>query len=257
MRHFVLTRAVYGPLWSLAANQRRLDLLEGITARSLTAQTRQDFTWVVCLGREDPLREQREAVIRATGLRVKIIDIDTSPITGRAPWDRRTPRADTDARERVAFAAYRADWRTALGIPSMHGTLMTRIDDDDAFSPTAFERLHHAAKQPEHARRAALIFPVGIRVWNGCYSIARHPTNAWQTLRTRPGDRLTVYDYGHVKVAQHATVRFVDEQIGWLWVRHTDTLSGWRKATVPLSTDVRAMFPIDWALLEPARAAAA
>jgi hypothetical protein len=63
---------------------------------------------------------------------------------------------------------------------------------------------------------------------------------------------MTVYDYGHRKVAKVAPVVMVDQAWGWLWVRHRDTISGWKRATEPVTDYVRGMFPIDWPTLEAA-----
>ena len=65
MRHFVLTRSVYGPEWSDEANARRLTITAAVTARLMAAQTTRDWTWVVALHPDDPLLELRREVFRA------------------------------------------------------------------------------------------------------------------------------------------------------------------------------------------------
>lgn len=250
MRHYVLTRSAYGPLWSPEENRRRLDLMIGITARSLAAQTAQDFTWIVVVGQEDPLREERTELVNSIGRGSRVIKFATENADRRAPWDNRTPNPRTDLRERVAYEAYRAGWAQAMGLPSWELTLMTRIDDDDAFAPDALERMRFAAKTMGGARRCAFLLPVGIRTWRGRYSVVRHETNAMGSLRTHGGDRTTIYDFGHMKVRQHAQVNLLGDAPGWLWVRHQNTLSGHKQAALALTSSIRSLFPIDWGLLE-------
>lgn len=250
MRHYVLTRAAYGPLWTPEENRRRLELMSRVTARSLAAQTVQDFTWIVAVGQDDPLREEREALVGAIGQGSRVIRFDTENADRRAPWDKRAPNPRTDSRERVAYEAYRAGWAKAIGLPTWSLTLQTRIDDDDAFAPDALERMRYAAKTMGGARRSAFILPVGVRVWQGRYSVVRHNTNAMASLRTHGGDALTIYDFGHMKVKEHAQVNLLGEAPGWLWVRHQDTLSGHKQASLALTDSIRRMFPIDWSVLE-------
>jgi hypothetical protein len=73
------------------------------------------------------------------------------------------------------------------------------------------------------------------------------------TLVTPPGDRLTVYDYGHRDVRRVAAVRKIDSRPAWLWSRHPDTISGWRFAHRALTPEVRALFDIDWTIFGEAR----
>lgn len=242
MRHFLLTRSVYGPTWSLDANRRRLSLLEGVTARSVAGQEG-PWTWIVLTGVDDPLRRDREEVIRSACPGAIIL-----PFAGPADI-----RAIDKAG--IAFEGYRAPWAEAIGDRDDR-VLMTRLDDDDAFAPDAFARLHRAAAAAP-PRRIAFIFPEGIRVWKGRFDRVRHESNAMATLMTPPGDHLTVYGYGHTKVRDVATVRFIDDRPGWLWVRHGDTISAWKRASHPLTPRIKANFPVNWSAIERAWAAEA
>ena len=96
------------------------------------------------------------------------------------------------------------------------------------------------------------MIPSGIRVWRGRWSDVRHLRNAMHTLVTPPGDGTCVYDYGHAKCHTAAPVVMVDQEWGWIWVRHRDTISGWKRADAPITRTVRAAFPIDWASLNRA-----
>lgn len=226
MRHLLLTRAAYGPAWSSEANARRLAMSAGVTIRSIAAQRERRFDWIVLLHRRDELLERRRAAFAAAGARFLYLDLDGSP-------------AD------VAYHAYGASWRDAVG-PRDEAVAMTRLDDDDALAPWAMGAIRHAAERA--TRRTIVMLPVGIRVWRGRYTLVQHRSNAMQTLVTPPGDTATVYDYGHRRARQFATVKMTDPNVAWLWSRHDDTISGWRVADRPLTDDIRAMFPVDWSL---------
>lgn len=237
----MLTRSAYGPAWDIDANRRRLQLLRGITAATLRAQTT-PFTWIVLVDRDDPLIDERRAIVEAVGGRV----LEWTPETPeQAPWD---SARSTNLVQKIAATAYRAPWAEAIGERSQT-TLITRIDDDDGFAPDAFARIRRKAERANIANRVAWIMPNGIRVWKGHEIAVRHTTNAMSTLQTPPGDTATVYDYGHRLVARFCPVRFVDVAPGWLWVRHRDTISGHRNAALPISRRTRALFPIDWSLV--------
>jgi hypothetical protein len=140
-----------------------------------------------------------------------------------------------------------------MAVPDDEPVLMTRLDDDDGLAPDAIERIQRAAEGL--TERTILMLPEGYRVSDGKQQAVRHPTNAMQTLFTPPGDRLSVYDYGHHECGNIAPVVMVDDRPGWLWVRHRDTISQDRTASEPISDAVRKLFPIDWAALERAWAA--
>lgn len=226
MRHFICIRSAYGPAWSLEANRRRLALTEGVTLRSLRSQTERSFTLVVLLHAADPLRQERMRAFAQFPATFLWTDDD------RAPAD-------------VAFGAYRADWAAAIG-PRDEAVVMTRLDDDDAFAPWAMALVSEEARKVR--ARTALVFPLGIRVWQGGYSLVRHVSNAMHTLVTPPGEGMTVYDYGHRKVRKIAPVRLIGRRPAWLWARHPDTISGWRISSMALDDYARRQFDVDWRL---------
>ena len=229
----MLTRSAYGPVWSRAANQRRLKLLAGIAARSLAAQTTHDWTWIVALDPADELRVERERALVTAGVPVVMLD---------------APQGDDP--ERAALAAYRAPWAQAMGLPRDEPVLMTRLDDDDGLAPDALRQVQQAATAlGADTRRVAFVFPRGIRVWRGQYSVVVHRTNAMASLRIPPGDTGTVYDYGHRRVEQAVDEVVYLNRTGWLWSRHADTLSGWKLDGRPLTPRVRHLFPVDWSLV--------
>lgn len=231
MKHVILTRSAYGPGWVLEANRRRLAMTEGVTIASLATQTSRAWEWIVLLHRQDALLAERRAAYERLGARFLFMDADDAP-------------------DRVAFDAYRAPWSEMVG--ERDGKVaMTRLDDDDGFAPWAMERVERAAERVR--QRTALMFPLGVRVWDGRYTLVRHTSNAMHTLVTPAGDPATVYDYGHRKVRKFAPVMVVDNRPAWLWSRHADTISGWRLADRPITADIRAMFRIDWSLFGQAR----
>lgn len=243
MRHFVLTRSAYGPDWSLEANRRRLAITRAVTATLMLQQTNRDWTWVVLFDERDPLLEEREAVFRESAPAFTPILWQPTEIAA-APWDPGAHR--TNVIQRIAATAYRGPWVNALGDRD-ELTLTTRIDDDDGFSPTALARIAAAARGCD--ARTILMQPIGYRVWQGRASRVEHGTNAMHTLATPAGDRMTVYDYGHRRAEEVAPIVTVDRRPAWLWVRHQDTISGWRKADSPIDDRVRQLFPIDWATI--------
>lgn len=234
-----MTRSAYGPDWSVAANRRRLEITRGITARLMAAQTWRDWTWVVLLDERDPLLEERMAVFRDAAPRFEpVLWMPHNPTA--APWDKRG--AQTNERQKIAATAYRAPWPTG---DRSTVTVQTRLDDDDGLAPSTLASVARAVRR----RRMILMHPVGIRVWAGRYSVVTHRSNAMHTLVTPPGDKLTVYDYGHTLARRVAPVTMVDRAPAWLWVRHQDTISGWRKADRPIVPALDLMFPIDWSLV--------
>ena len=243
MRHYVLTRSAYGPEWSIAANRRRLAITRAVTARLMAEQTNRDWTWVVLVDDRDPLIEDRIAVFAAAAPRLEVIRWTPAADPQPAPWDKHA--ADTTPVQRIAAEAYRAPWDPG---PRDDVILQTRLDDDDGLAPDTLARVRARAR----GRRAVLMHPSGVRVWDGSYASVRHGRNAMHTLVTPPGDTLGVYDYGHTKVASVAPVVTVDARWAWLWVRHRDTISGWKRADRPIDDMVRRTFPIDWHTLEGA-----
>lgn len=193
------------------ANRRRVELLRGITARSLAVQGT-DWTWVVTVNPDDPMLGERMDAFRSAGAPVV-------PVHG-------------DSADAI-------DWSGPV--------LTTRIDDDDAFAPDAFQRLHRFVRKTSDT--TALIFPFGYRTFESRYDLIRHRKNAWVSLYA-PSERVHVRAVQHQRIHRHFSVREVDHRIGWLWVRHPGTNSGFRRAQRPLTDDIRAMFPIDWSLIE-------
>lgn len=226
-----MTRAAYGPAWDREANRRRLEITRGVTAASMAAQTSKDWTWLVVLHRDDPLKAERKAVFESAGVPVKFVTIATK----------------TTDRSQAAYDAYHAPWGRLLGKRDDY-LAMTRLDDDDALAPWAIARIQATVRTP--IRRTILVFPVGVRVWGGRYTIVSHQSNAMQTLVTLPGDDLHVYGYGHRDARRVGKVRAIDARFAWVWARHPDTISGWKTAEKAIPDRIRSMFPIDWALLE-------
>lgn len=231
MKHFVMTRSAYGPAWDKDANRRRLEVTIGVTVASMAAQTSKDWTWIVLLDRNDPLKAERKAAFESAGVPVKFFTIASK----------------TTDRSEAAVEGYRAPWGRQVGKRD-DIVAMTRLDDDDALAPWAIERI--AKHAPKVRRRTVLVLPVGVRSWGGRYTLVQHFSNAMQTLVTLPGDDLHVYGYLHRQARHVAKLRAIETRIGWVWTRHADTISGWRTAERPLSDGLRRSFPIDWSLLE-------
>jgi hypothetical protein len=242
-----MTRSSYGPEWDIEANHRRLAITRAVTAELLAKQTSEDWSWVVLLDERDPLWQDRVDLMRETVGSGRMVPMLWTPPDNAepAPWDKHGHA--TDRSQRVAATAYKFDgWRSSVGIRDDQ-VLMTRLDDDDGLAVDAINRVQLAARGLEE--RAALMMPVGVRVWDGRFSWVRHPTNAMHTLSTPPGDETTVYDYGHRLVERGQPVITVDQKPGWIWVRHADTISGWKKADTKITPEVRALFPLDWSAL--------
>ena len=240
MNHYVLTRSAFDPrAWSLESNRRRLEVTRTVTVPLMAAQTK-PFTWLVLVDPDDPLQDERIAVFESAGHWVRPIVWRYQGEPQAAKWDRRLAR--TRLVERIAAMSYKAPWRDYM---DARGTLLqTRLDDDDGLAPTAIERYQAASRRVR--TRTILMLPNGVRVWQHRFADVTHERNAMHTLVTQPGDTLCIYDYPHAKCHIAAPVRMVDRAWGWLWVRHEDTISGWKRADAPISPDVRQSFPIDW-----------
>jgi hypothetical protein len=236
VRHYVLTRSVYGPEWTPEENARRLALTRAVTVPLMAAQDNRNWTWIVALHPDDPLLTERRAAFQSAAPAYRELLW--------SPGERSTPQD-------VASRAYRSvPWSDAIG-PRDDVLLQTRLDDDDGLVPDAIKRFQHDTRLSV-LPAAILMLPRGIRVWDGRYSMVRHTSNAMHTLMTAPGNRLGVYDYGHTRCRRAAPVKMLGDRLGWLWVRHRDTISGWHEAHKPLCDGVRAAFPIDWQALEAA-----
>jgi hypothetical protein len=140
-----MTRSAYGPAWDKEANRRRLEVTRAVTVPSMAAQSSRDWTWIVLLDRNDPLKAERRAVYEAAGVPVRFLTI-ASKTTDRAE---------------AAVEGYRASWDRHIGKRDQV-VAMTRLDDDDALAPWAIERIAHYAARVR--RRTVLVLPVGIRV---------------------------------------------------------------------------------------------
>jgi hypothetical protein len=239
VRHVILTRSAYGSSWDLDSNRRRLSMTKAVTIPSLASQTSRAFRWIVLLHPSDPLLLERMAAYSSIGADFLF-------------------HAGTGTSAEVAASAYRAAWAEAIG-PRDEVVAMTRLDDDDAFAPWAMAKVEASAATV--TKRVALMFPLGIRVWDGGYTLVRHDSNAMQTLVTPPGDSMTVYDYLHRFVRRTLRVRVIDDRPAWLWSRHRDTISGWRMAGRALTPEIQRMFAIDWTIFgtpkRPAKATGA
>lgn len=234
VRHYVLTRSAFGPIWDRAANRRRFAITRRITARLLELQTVGDWTWVVLLDERDPLLADRLALFGDSAPAFEPIVTRTCDGSPRDPL----------RLQRSAAADYQAGWRDHIGRPD-ELRLTTRIDDDDGFALDALERVRAAAR--ELTTRTILMLPCGVRIWHGRYVEVRHERNAWATLATPPGDSMVVYDYPHTKPERSgARVVMLGDAWAWLWVRHRDSLSGYRTANLRIGPRVRSTFPIDW-----------
>jgi hypothetical protein len=246
MKHYVLTRSAYDPkAWSIEANRRRLVVTRAVTVPSMAAQ-QADFTWLILIDPEDPMRDQRIEAFRSSGKPVIPIVWRYQGEPEHARWDRRT-RARSRLVERMAAMAYRAPWRDYM--EGGRRILQTRLDDDDALAPDAMVRYQRAAASVN--RRQILMLSEGVRVYRGRYNDVTHDRNAMHTLVTLDGDPLCVYDYGHAVCHRTVPVRIVDRETGWLWVRHQDTISGWKRDHPYVISDaLRGRFPIDWPALE-------
>lgn len=249
MNHYVLTRSAFDPrAWDIDANRRRLEVTRTVTVPLMAAQTNKRWSWIVLVDPDDPFRDERIKAFDGVGVPVIPIVWRFKGEPEHARWDRRT-RARTRLVERMAASAYRAPWRDVI-LPSNDVLLQTRLDDDDGLAPDAIERYQGAARRAaagSSPARQILMLPQGVRVYRARYNEETHERNAMHTLVTFPGDTLCVYDYGHAVCHKTAPVSIIDRKWGWLWVRHQDTISGWKVNTPHLLDDrVRGAFPIDW-----------
>jgi hypothetical protein len=220
LRHYLMTRAYRGPDYPPDANARRIELCRRITVRSLASQDG-DWTWLVYVHPDDPLREERLDAFREAGRPVV-------PIVNNGE----------------AEAAI--DW---------HGpVLTTRIDDDDAFSGDAFGRLYATVRL--HTALTAYIFPVGYHVRDGRAELNRHLRNAWSSLYSPAGFREHIRLYQHQRVPGAYPVVYLDERPAWLRVSHPDNERPTsHRPSRPVTAEVRAMFDVDWDALSPRVAA--
>ena len=233
LRHIVLTRSVYPPaLWPIDANRRRLRLFAHVTARTLAFERKaySGWMWAVIVDPSDPLVQERIRIARTADPKALILHY----------------RGRVVSRSDVIEEIRKMDWPNVLSARS-DVLLTTRVDDDDGFAKGALGRIRAAAK--DLSTRAALMLPKGVRVWRGRYSRVRHETNAWCSILSPRGDDATALSFDHNKVRDVAPVKEIDQDVGWLWLRHPDTLSGHKQADAAVDESVRKLFDVDWRLL--------
>ncbi len=239
MRHYLLTRSAYGPDVPIELNRYRLDLMRGITVRSLAAQTFKDVTWLVLTDPLDPLIEEREDALWESGLPF---------ITAPAGDMERTDRRDKP------WGPWKdhIDWSDA--------TLTTRIDDDDAFAPWVLATFNHTALQwvaeRRGRRRRIFVLPRGYRVSGGKINERRDRVNQFTSLYAPHRDHCCVMDMNHT--GQHRLARMIEisAEPGWLWLRHQGARSSMSRASnlqkelmKPIPDAIRARFDVDWDLI--------
>lgn len=238
MKHYLLTRSAYGPDVPLDVNQRRLDLLQGVTVRSLAAQTERNVTWLVLIDPRDPLLDERTKVLESAGL--PLILATAGSLERSLPKDR--PKGSW---------AEHIDWSESV--------MTSRLDDDDAIAPWVLFRFHDngLARERKRGRRIVWIMTDGWRVARGKAARRHDPVAQFSSLFAPFGDHATIMDINHTSVARLGIVRQASPEPAWLWLRHADTRSvnsrsfGYQGETMrPLTKTIRATFDVDWELIE-------
>lgn len=239
MRHYILTRAAYGPETPKRVNYQRLSLTAGITAPSLRAQTTRDLTWLVLIDPADPLLKHRRAAFALSGLPVVFAPAEDMQRTGihDRPWGPWAKHIEWDG-----------------------PTLTTRLDDDDAFAPWAMQRVQEAAAKKDE--RVVWTLPSGYRVVGRLAYPLHWSLAQFVTLQAPAGDHTTIYEVNHAAFEQLGPMRSASEDPAWLWIRHRTTRSrvdvgpqtkrkGRTEGAPRLITPgLRAAFPVDWHLVE-------
>jgi len=241
VRHYILTRSAYGPATRLRDNQRRIDFLRNVTAASLRAQTTRNLVWLVLIDPADPLLAQRREAIESAGLPCIIAPAGKMERTGIhdrpwGPWAEHIEWGDT--------------------------TLTTRLDDDDAIAPFAMARVQRAAAA--QGEPVVWTLPVGYRIVGPRAFRIDWPLAQFGTLQAPPGQRRTIFDKSHQLAGELAPLRPATRDPAWLWVRHKLTrsrlnvgrqtmLNGRSEGNAKrITPELRAEFPVDWALIEGA-----
>ena len=240
MRHYLLTRAAYSPEVPLEVNRRRLDLLRGITARSLAAQTERRVTWLVLIDPGDPLLAERTAVLESAGYPLVLAP---APDLVR---DHFFDRPQTPA------------WRRNIVWDGP--TFTSRIDDDDALAPFAladlYSRGEHMAAGRHSTMKRAFVLALGYRLSGGRFNLRDDPVSQFIGMYAPRGSKTCVMDINHTSMRTLARVELIRERPAWLWLRHDDARSANSKAShyqeekmEPITPALRSAFDVDWSLL--------
>lgn len=238
LRHYIITRAVYDPTqWTDEENAARFDLFTNVTATALAHLEVSEIPlkWILALHKHDPYLNERVTLAR-----------NAAKVAGMA-FDFIVVDHEAESRAQTAYKAYKTQWDVLIRPDGPK--LTTRLDDDDAITPDYTTRLYDALGHADPTQRVAYIFPVGIRVFGGRYTVVHHRTNAMSTLATPAGDFGTVYDIPHRRVIEYVdNIIHPDGDVAWLWMRHPDVLSGHQFAEVPLkgADKIQDLFPIRW-----------
>ena len=241
MRHYILTRSAYSPTMRLRDNQRRVDFLRGVTAASLRAQTTRNLTWLVLIDPADPLLAERCAAVESAGLPCII------------------EPAGKMEREGIHDRPY-GPWAEHITWDGV--TLTTRLDDDDALAPYALARVQRAAAVPTES--VVWTLPIGYRIVGRYAFRIDWELAQFGTLQAPAGQRRTIFDVSHQLAGNLAPLRPATRDPAWLWVRHRHTrsrLNVGRQTMINgraegrakhVTAELRAIFPIDWPLVERA-----
>jgi hypothetical protein len=246
MRHFLLTRSAYSPALPPEMNRRRLRITGHVTIPSVRAQA-EGFTWLVVVHPQDPMLDERIGLFSVAGARFAMCHQDPAAqgLDGDDPAVllRRLRTQQTWATEGLDNML-RSSGVWAEHLPA--GPLLTTIlDDDDAITPDYLGRMRAAAT----GDAAHLVIPRGFYVCQATYLPKRHPKNMTASVWS-PDGSLHAHSVGHGRLPLLLPTRIVDEEPGWLWVRHEDTISVGRQTGETIPDWLRALFPIDWEYVE-------
>ena len=239
MRHYVLTRSAFGASVSLDENRFRLELLRRITVPSMAAQTNRDLTWLVFMADDDPLASERRAAFESAGL--PFVIGSARKMTVRGALDR-------------PYGPWK-DYMEWDGV-----TLSTRLDDDDAFAPWAMAAVRAVAER-DAERTSPVVWSLmdGWRIAGRLAERVHWPIPMFCTLQAPQGTRSCIMDSNHLGARKLGPLKQTIDRPAWLWVRHgltrssyigSKTLGGWRASAAPITDELRAAFPVDWALIE-------
>lgn len=232
MNHFVLVRSAYSPeLWPEIENKTRLLITEGVTVQSLSSQTCANWGLVVLVDAEDQFLERRKDIFRAVNEGAVFIE-QRSVVGGRAS---------------TAYRSYKdTDWLGAVGMQHQP-CITTRLDDDDALGPKTLAEVQEAVKGIEES--TAIIHPRGIRVWEGKYDTCYNDKNAMHSFFATEDDTRCVYSYDKIDVRGKLPIADLKKSLGWLYLRHSLTLTANKRAGRPLEEGMMKQFDVDWQLV--------